>query len=76
MTNTQWFAIMFFQSDNSVYCAIPDPFPSTAFSKGLATPDYRTTIASYPGPHIKVFPVRGSGNNSLRMRLIKTAHYP
>ena len=23
-----------FQSDNSVYCMIPDPFPSTSFGKG------------------------------------------
>ena len=27
-------------SDNSMYCMIPDPFPSTAFGKGSATPDY------------------------------------
>ena len=26
--------------DNSMYCMIPDPFPSTAFDKGSATPDY------------------------------------
>ena len=26
-------------SDNSMYCMIPDPFPSTAFGKGSATPD-------------------------------------
>ena len=25
--------------DNSMYCMIPDPFPSTAFGKGSATPD-------------------------------------
>ena len=25
--------------DNSMYCMIPDPFPSTAFVKGSATPD-------------------------------------
>ena len=29
-------------SDNSMYCMIPDPFPSSAFGKGSATPDYRT----------------------------------
>ena len=28
-------------SDNSMYCMIPDPFPSSAFGKGSATPDYR-----------------------------------
>ena len=27
-------------SDNSMYCMIPDPFPSSAFGKGSATPDY------------------------------------
>ena len=26
--------------DNSMYCMIPDPFPSTVFGKGSATPDY------------------------------------
>ena len=26
--------------DNSMYCMIPDPFPSSAFGKGSATPDY------------------------------------
>ena len=26
--------------DNSMYRMIPDPFPSTAFGKGMATPDY------------------------------------
>ena len=26
-------------SDNSMYCMIPDPFPSLAFGKGSATPD-------------------------------------
>ena len=26
--------------DNSMYCIIPDPFPSSAFGKGSATPDY------------------------------------
>ena len=26
-------------SDNSMYCMIPDPFPSSAFGKGSATPD-------------------------------------
>ena len=31
---------MKFQSDNSMYCIIPDPFPSTAFGKWSATPDY------------------------------------
>ena len=25
---------------NSMYSMIPDPFPSTAFGKGSATPDY------------------------------------
>ena len=25
--------------DNSMYCMIPDPFPSSAFGKGSATPD-------------------------------------
>ena len=25
--------------DNSMYCMIPDPFPSTAFGKGSTTPD-------------------------------------
>ena len=28
-------------SDNSMYCMIPDPFPSSAFGKGSATPDYQ-----------------------------------
>ena len=37
--NTQWFAILKFQSDNSKYCIIPDYFPSTAFGKDPATPD-------------------------------------
>ena len=34
--------------DNSMYCMIPDPFPSSAFGKGLATPDYieSTTVLS------------------------------
>ena len=27
--------------DNSMYCMIPDPFPSSAFGKGSATPDYK-----------------------------------
>ena len=27
-------------SDNSMYCMIPDPFPSSAFGKGSTTPDY------------------------------------
>ena len=27
--------------DNSMYCMIPDPFPSIAFGKGSVTPDYR-----------------------------------
>ena len=27
-------------SDNSMYCMIPDPFPSSAFGKGSPTPDY------------------------------------
>ena len=26
--------------DNSMNCMIPDPFPSSAFGKGSATPDY------------------------------------
>ena len=26
--------------DNSMYCMIPDPFPSSAFGKGSAPPDY------------------------------------
>ena len=26
--------------DNSMYCMIPDPFLSSAFGKGSATPDY------------------------------------
>ena len=26
--------------DNSMYCMNPDPFPSSAFGKGSATPDY------------------------------------
>ena len=26
-------------SDNSMYCIIPDPSPSSAFGKGSATPD-------------------------------------
>ena len=26
--------------DNSMYCMIPDPFPSSAFGKGSAMPDY------------------------------------
>ena len=26
-------------SDNSMYCMIPDPFPSSTFGKGSATPD-------------------------------------
>ena len=30
-------------SDNSMYCMIPDPFPSLAFGKGSATPDYMTS---------------------------------
>ena len=25
--------------DNSMYCMIPDPFPSSAFGKGSAMPD-------------------------------------
>ena len=25
--------------DNSMYCMIPDPFPSSVFGKGSATPD-------------------------------------
>ena len=25
--------------DNSMYCMIPDPFPSSAFGRGSATPD-------------------------------------
>ena len=25
--------------ENSMYCMIPDPFPSSAFGKGSATPD-------------------------------------
>ena len=35
-------------SDNSMYCMIPDPFPSSAFGKGSATPDYieSTTVLS------------------------------
>ena len=28
------------RGDNSIYCMIPDPFPSIAFGKGSATPDY------------------------------------
>ena len=28
------------KGDNSMYCMILDPFPSTAFGKGSATPDY------------------------------------
>ena len=32
-------------SDNSMYCMIPDPFPSTAFGKGSATPDYLLTTS-------------------------------
>ena len=31
--------------DNSMYCMIPDPFPSSAFGKGSATPDYPGTTA-------------------------------
>ena len=27
-------------SDNSMYCMIPDPFPSSAFGKGSAKTDY------------------------------------
>ena len=27
-------------SDNSIYCMIPEPFPSTVFGKGSAMPDY------------------------------------
>ena len=27
--------------DNSMYCMIPDPFQSTVFGKGSATPDYQ-----------------------------------
>ena len=34
-----------------------------------------TALASYPGPHYHGVPVRGPGNNGLRMRLIKTARY-
>ena len=26
--------------DNSMYCMIPDSFPSSVFGKGSATPDY------------------------------------
>ena len=26
--------------NNSMYCMVPDPIPSTAFGKGSATPDY------------------------------------
>ena len=36
-------------SDNSMYCMIPDPFPSSAFGKGSTTPDYlggRTSLQS------------------------------
>ena len=52
ITNTQWFAIMKFQSDNSMYCMIPDefipdPFPGTSFGKGSATPDYLATNLCY-----------------------------
>ena len=35
---------------------------------------YIYMVASYPGPHHGV-PVRGPGNNGLRMHLIKTARY-
>ena len=31
-------------TDNSMYCMIPDPFPSSAFGKGSATPDYTQTL--------------------------------
>ena len=35
MTNAQWFAIMKFQNDNSMYCMIPDPFsPAQRLVKG------------------------------------------
>ena len=30
--------------DNSKYCMISDPFPSSAFGKGSATPDYPVAI--------------------------------
>ena len=44
--------------DNSMYCMIPDPFPSLV-----------------PRPSYHDVPVRGPGNNGLRMRLIKTVRY-
>ena len=31
--------------DNSMYCMNPDPFPSSAFGKGSATPDYTQKVA-------------------------------
>ena len=37
-------------TDNSMYCKIPDTFPSTAFGKGSATPDYCPPSLAYPGP--------------------------
>ena len=36
-------------SDNSMYCMIPDPFPSSAFGKGSATPDYKPGTISVRG---------------------------
>ena len=35
-------------SDNSMYCMIPDPFPSSAFGKGSATPDYPPPYGASP----------------------------
>ena len=32
--------------DNSMYCMIPDPFPSSAFGIGSATPDYMLPMRS------------------------------
>ena len=29
-----------------MYCMIPDPFPSSAFGKGSATPDYHTCVTT------------------------------
>ena len=44
--------------DNSMYCMIPDPFPSTAFGKGSATPGYsvlsevKITAVIYGAPFV------------------------
>ena len=53
--------------DNSMYCIIPDHFPSTAFGKGSATPDYpgvgvvshRQTLLEKSLVTLAVFPCAG-----------------